>query len=253
MTVSNTGENPFETGGSDYARHRPTYPPALAEALAKLCPATSGALDVGCGNGQFSCLLANLFDRVTATDPSAEQIENAFPHPNVTYRIESAESISLDDGSVDLVTAAQAAHWFDLDRFYEEARRVSRDDAIIALLTYGVPELDGRIGKRFERFYWEEIYDFWPAARRHVEEGYSGMAFPFEELPFPDLAIERRWNLVELLGYIRTWSATRAAEKAGAFEIIAHFEMKLSRLWGETATVRTIRWPINGRIGRIVK
>ncbi len=253
MNSAKPSANPFETGGSDYARFRPTYPVALVDALAKLCPATGHALDVGCGNGQFSGLLATRFETVSATDPSEEQLANAFPNSGVTYHREPAEKIGLAEESVDLITAAQAAHWFDLDAFYSEAQRVARPRAILALLSYGVPELAGRAGKRFKRYYWDEVYKFWPPERRHVEEGYSGMDFPFEELPVPKLAIERDWNLIELLGYVRTWSATRAAEKAGAIDIIANFERDVSDIWGAAATIRKIRWPINGRIGRVVK
>lgn len=246
-----SAKNPFEKGGSDYARFRPTWPQALADALAELCGSTRHALDVGCGNGQFSCLLANRFDRVTATDPSAEQIENAFQDPKVDYRQESAETIGLADDSVDLIVAAQAAHWFDLDAFYAEARRVACPGAVIALVSYGVPELDGEVGKRFHDFYWTEIFQYWPAARRHVEDGYATMPFPFPELAVPGIAIERDWTLGELLGYISTWSAAKAARKAGAQAVIDVFAEDLKRLWGPDETLRTVRWPINGRIGRI--
>ncbi|MEO4042838.1 class I SAM-dependent methyltransferase [Hoeflea sp. CAU 1731] len=251
MSSRNAGNNPFDKGGSDYARFRPTYPQALIDALADLCGSTRHALDVGCGNGQFSCLLAIRFDRVTATDPSAEQIENAFQDPKVDYRQESAETIGLTDDSVDLIVAAQAAHWFDLDAFYAEAKRVARPGAVVALVSYGVPELDGEVGKRFHDFYWTEIFDYWPAARRHVEDGYATMPFPFPELALPDIAIERQWTLGELLGYISTWSAVKAARKAGADAVIDAFAKDLKRLWGPEETLRTIRWPINGRVGRI--
>ena len=246
-----SAKNPFEKGGSDYARFRPTWPQAIADALADLCGSTRHALDVGCGNGQLSCLLAIRFDRVTATDPSAEQIENAFQNPKVDYRQESTEKIGLDDHSVDLIVAAQAAHWFDLDAFYAEAKRVARTGAVIALVSYGVPELDGDVGKRFHDFYWTEIFEYWPAARRHVEDGYATMPFPFEELALPDIAIEREWTLDELLGYVSTWSAAKAARKASAEAVIDTFAKDLASLWGPKETLRTVRWPINGRIGRI--
>ena len=251
MSSGKARKNPFEKGGSDYARYRPTYPQVLVDALADLCGSTRHALDVGCGNGQFSCLLAARFDRVTATDPSEEQIRNAFADPAVEYRQESAEAIGLADDSVDLIVAAQAAHWFDLDAFYAEAQRVACPGAVIALVSYGVPELDGEASQRFHDFYWKEIFEYWPAARRHVEDGYAAMPFPFPELALPDIAIEREWTLGELFGYITTWSAAKAARKAGAVALIDAFSEDLKRLWGPEETLRTMRWPINGRIGRI--
>ena len=167
-----TGERRhFEEGGADYARHRPTYPPALADALADTCAATGHALDVGCGTGQLSALLAARFRQVTATDPSETQIANAAPHPRVAYAIEPAERIGLPDASADLVVAAQAAHWFNLDRFYVEARRVLYPGGALALVSYGVPQLTGPAAERFERFYWQDVHRHWPPGREHVEQG----------------------------------------------------------------------------------
>src|SRR3954469_3165063 len=108
----------FSTGSAGYASHRPTYPTALAAWLAETAPARKLAWDCGCGSGQLSTLLGDSFEKVIATDASAEQIRNAKPHPHVEYRTEPAEASSLDSDSADLITVAQAAHWLDLDRFY---------------------------------------------------------------------------------------------------------------------------------------
>jgi len=239
----------FETDGEAYARHRPTYPPALAQALAAMCARTDHALDVGCGTGQLSTLLAASFARVTATDPSQSQIASAAPHPRVTYAVEPAEAIGLADGSVDLVVAAQAAHWFDLEPFYAEARRVARPGAVLALISYGVPELEGEPGARFEGFYWGEVHRFWPPERAHVEKGYATLAFPFPEIPLPPLAIERSWSLADLLGYIETWSATKPARAAGQGALIERLAADLAQVWGEGP--RAVRWPLIGRVARL--
>jgi SAM-dependent methyltransferase len=238
----------FEEGGANYARHRPTYPPELAASLADDCNATSHALDAGCGTGQLSILLTDYFDRVTATDPSKTQIANAKTHPRVTYRVEAAEQICLPDRSVDLVVAAQAAHWFDLKRFYAEAQRVARPCATLALVSYGVPKLSGPAGSRFDDFYWQDIHRYWPAGREHVEQEYSSLSFPFPERALAPHVIERTWSLSELTGYIRTWSATRRAVESGESELVNRGLAEIERIWGDSANTHHISWPIIGRL-----
>lgn len=235
----------FDEGGTEYARRRPTYPPQLAAALADQCPQTLHALDVGCGTGQMSVLLAGHFERVTATDPSASQIANAGLRDNIRYACETAERIGLADSSVDLIVAAQAAHWFDLDAFYAVARRVARPGAILALISYGVPQIQGDVGAEFDRFYWQDIHAYWPADRRHVEEGYANLPFPFPRRHLAPLVIERLWNFDELAGYIGTWSAVTRAEKAGAGIVAEQALSRLGQVWGDPVIRRPIAWPIN--------
>ncbi len=126
----------FSTGSANYAAHRPTYPAQLVDELAALCPGTRLALDCGCGTGQLTVLLAERFERVVGTDASAAQIDKAQARERVEYRVALAEDSGLAAASADLVTVAQAAHWLELPRFYEEVRRVARADAILALVTY---------------------------------------------------------------------------------------------------------------------
>tara|TARA_R100000935_G_scaffold25925_1_gene45862 strand:- start:283 stop:1080 length:798 start_codon:yes stop_codon:yes gene_type:complete len=241
----------FEDGGNAYARHRPTYPEQLAEALAAECMDAFHALDVGCGSGQLSVLLANHFNLVTATDPSEEQIANAEAQDNVRYLTEPAERISLADNSVDLIVAAQAAHWFDLDRFYAEARRVGTPSAMLALVSYGVPTVDGEPAERFDSFYWQDIHRFWPEERTHVEKGYRTLHFPFEEAALPPLFIERHWNFAELEGYVRTWSAVKRAIRAGEADLVQQGLADISATWGPPDHKRLVKWPIAARIGAV--
>ncbi len=250
MTASRI-ENHFTTGAADYAAYRPTYPPELANALAAISPATARALDCGCGTGQLSVLLADRFDEVVATDASAAQIAQAEAHERVTYRTASADDSGLPDHSVDLVTVAQAAHWFDLDRFYAEARRVGRPGAVVALITYGVLHVEGAVDSIVQRFYYDVIGSYWPAERRHVEDGYRSLPFPFRELTMPALTMEASWTLDELVGYIGTWSAVKAAAKALDTDPVASFAGELRGAWGDPATRRKVTWPLSLRVGAV--
>jgi SAM-dependent methyltransferase len=249
--MADTFKDHFSSRAAQYAAFRPSYPPELADYLASLVPERSTALDCGCGTGQLSALLATRFARVIATDASAEQIANAKPHERISYRQAPAEKSGLDDVSVDLVTVAQAAHWFDLHEFYAEVRRVLRPHAALVLITYGVIEADGPVGEAVSRFYYEIIGPYWPPERQHVETGYRLLPFPFREETAPRLAMRATWSLDALLGYVDTWSAVRQAEKALGRKPVDDFAMALRAAWGEPALEREIRWPLNLRVGRV--
>jgi SAM-dependent methyltransferase len=241
----------FSTGSADYAAYRPTYPRALVDFLAEAAPGTDLALDCGCGTGQLSVLLAERFGRVIATDASAKQIESAERHPRVEYRVAPAEASGLPDGSADLVVAAQAAHWFDLPAFYAEARRAARERGIVALVTYGVIEMEEPVDPVVQHFYRKVVGPYWPPERRHVEEGYRSLDFPFEEFAAPPLAIELSWTLQQLIGYVDSWSAVRAAGKALGGEPVERFRRELAEAWEEPELRRFVRFPLSLRVGRV--
>ncbi|MDO5682545.1 MAG: class I SAM-dependent methyltransferase [Propionibacteriaceae bacterium] len=243
--------NWFEVGGQQYAQFRPTYPPALAAYLAELAPAERVAVDVGCGNGQFTVQLAEHFASVIGADPSAEQLANAKPHPRVQYVQAPAEELALADASVGLVAVAQAAHWFDLPRFYAEVRRVAALGCVLALITYGRQELDADLNERFQRFYRDEIGPFWPVERAHVDAGYRTLDFPFEEVAPPRFEIVKDFDLPGMLGYVSTWSAVTNARLGGRTDILERFATDLTDLWGDPARRRAARWPISLRVAPI--
>jgi SAM-dependent methyltransferase len=241
----------FSTHSADYASFRPTYPPALADYLASLTPRHDLALDCGCGNGQLSVLLADRFTKVVATDASAQQIAQAQRHARVAYRQARAETTGLADQSADLITVAQAAHWFDLDAFYAEVRRMLRPGGAIVLITYGVTETDREIRRCVGHFYKDVIGPYWPPERRHVEDGYRTLPFPFREEEAPPLAIEREWTADDLVGYVSTWSASINAVAALGRAPLDDFAADLRAVWGAPEAKRKIRWPLSLRVGRL--
>jgi SAM-dependent methyltransferase len=241
----------FSTHSAGYAAYRPTYPGTLVEYLAGLCAHPGVALDVGCGTGQLSVLLAERFEHVIATDASAQQIEKAAAHAKVEYRAAPAENSGLPEHSVDLITVAQAAHWFDLQAFYAEARRIGKPGAVLALITYGVIQADPEIDPVIQHFYKDVVGPYWPPERRHVEEGYRSLPFPFDELAAPALAIEVQWKAGDLIGYANTWSAVRGAEKALGREPVERFQRDLITAWEDPERPRTIRFPLSLRVARL--
>ena len=218
-----------------------------------LAPAPGRAwIDVGCGNGQLTVQLARHFNEVTGLDPSADQIANAAAHSRIRYICAPAENIPLPDRSADVITAAQAAHWFALPRFYDEVRRISRRNAVVALISYGVLRLESaELNERFSRFYRQEIGPYWPPERKLVDTGYADIPFPFTELPAPEFSIACAWDLRDFLGYISTWSATRRLIEAGRADVLETFVTDLSRLWEPGERKRPVTWSLNMRLGLV--
>ena len=239
----------FSTQAATYAKARPTYPPELFAALAAAAPGQSLAWDCGAGNGQASVGLAAHFARVIATEPSAAQLTEAVVHPRITYQ-QSAETVDgVAAGSVDLVTAAQAAHWFNLAKFYSEVRRVLRPHGVVALVSYGVCAVEPTVDALVHRFYSETVGPFWPPERVMVESGYRGIDFPFSEFEFPQAVIERDWTAAEFAGYLGSWSAVARYRKQHGHDPVEQFAPALAAAWG--AGKRRVVWPLTGRIGRV--
>ncbi len=247
---------PFHDHFSDvakrYADFRPRYPAALFDFLATLAPRNSLVWDCACGNGQATLDLAQRFDRVVATDASLEQIASATARPNVEYRVAPAEQSGLPDGSVTLITVAQALHWFDLERFYAEAKRVLAPNGALAAWAYGINEVEGdAVNRLVQDFYSNTVGLYWPPERKLVEEGYRTIPFPFAEITAPTFRMEARWTLDQLLGYFSTWSATNRYIKATGRNPLEPLSAELSRVWGDANSPRLIVWPLSLRVGRI--
>lgn len=238
----------FSAHAGRYAAARPGYSPALARVLAALAPGRSRALDCGTGSGQAAVLLAAEFDEVVATDASAEQIAHAEPHARVVYRVAPAEDSGEPDASFDLVTVAQALHWLDHPRFFAEVRRILRPGGIFAAISYklfeAVPEADAHI----ERFY-RALDPYWPPERRHVEEGYSSIAFPGEPVAVDAPPMEAWWTADQALAYLDTWSATRRCAQATGVDPVDAIAGPVRAAWGEAP--RRVVWPLTLVVRRL--
>lgn len=241
----------FSRQSETYATARPTYPDALYEYMASVVPRRRLAWDCGTGNGQAARDLSRWFDRVIATDASTSQIANALPVANVEYRVADAGSSGLDARSVDLVTVAQALHWFDVDRFYLEVRRVTVPGGIVAVWSYGSPSAGGDIDATLRHFEKETLGRYWDRRRRWVDEGYRNIAFPFPELPAPKLELRMEWTLSQLGGYLRSWSAVAKFVVERGLDPVAPLLERIGIHWGSPEGTRVVTWPLAIRVGRV--
>jgi SAM-dependent methyltransferase len=240
----------FSGHATAYARYRPTYPAALYDWLAAQVSEPDCAWDVATGNGQAAVELAKRFRRVIATDGSAEQIAQASQAANIEYRVETAEANSLADHSVDLVTVAQAYHWFDHAAFVRELPRVSRPQGVLAIWTYALAEINAEVDRVVRKFYSGPLDAFWPAERRLVEAGYRSLQFPWPELEVPEFLLQQHWSLDDLLGYLRTWSAVQRYQLANKTDPVTEWQAEFATAWGEPEKL-TINWPLRLRCFRI--
>ncbi len=243
----------FSGVASEYALFRPLYTEPLFDWLAGLAPRRDLAWDCATGSGQAAVALASRFERVIATDASAGQVAAAIPHPRVEYRVATAEASGLNPASVDLVTVAQALHWFDRPAFYAEARRVVRPGGVVAAWTYGHPSIDEtRADLLLQRFYSETVGPYWPKERALVDAGYRTIDFPFAGAPPPPVfEMETSWPLAALVGYVATWSAVTRFRAAKGEDSVAAFAEALQPLWGDPQRPRRIAWPLALRAGYI--
>jgi SAM-dependent methyltransferase len=239
----------FSAQAAGYATSRPKYPPALFATLAGMAPGRGLAWDAGSGNGQAAVALAAQFERVVATEPSSAQLAQAEIHPRVQYHQSAELAPMLPDGSVDLVTVAQAVHWFDRPKFYAEVKRVLRPGGLLAIWAYKLCLVTPEIDQVLERFYRGPVWEYWPPERKHIEEGYREFEFPFEELAFPAAMMEYEWTMAELIGYLRTWSSVVRYIKANGTDPVPSLEAELAPIWGPGK--RLVTWPLPGRLGRV--
>ena len=241
----------FSDAAKWYASARPTYPGALFQFLADSAPATHCAWDCGTGNGQAAVGLAERFEWVEATDASADQIAHALPNPRVRYRVAQAQESGLPDRSVDLISVAQALHWFDLQKFYTEVRRVARPGALLAVYGYNWFYLSPQLDLLVDRWLLRPIESYWLPNLRFLWHGYRTIDFPFEEITEPRLAMYLSWNLAQLLSYYRTWSATRSRIAAEGEQFLADARDALAAAWDDPEHRRTVVMPITARLGRL--
>lgn len=241
----------FTPVAESYKAFRPSYPEEMFAWLASLVPGHDLAWDCGAGSGQATVPLATHFAHVLGTDISAAQLASAPSHANVEYRVTPDEASGLPDRSVDLITVAQALHWFDLTKFYAEVKRVLKPRGIIAVWGYNRLQIDDAgLQIVLDRFYAETIGSYWPPERVHVESAYRDLPFPFERIAAPTFSLSREWSREHLLGYLRSWSAVARFQAANGFDPVSELAEEMTAYWQEGKTHR-IEWPLFMHVGRV--
>ncbi len=240
----------FAGVAEQYARFRPGYPAALFDFLASQAPDLDLAWDCGTGTGLAAVPLAGRFAAVVATDASAAQLAQAPAHPRITYRVLREGQSGIADGAASIVTAAQAAHWFDLDAFYREVDRVAKPHGLVALWCYGSPTIDPGVDAVLHRFEHERVGPHWPNERRHIDADYRTLPFPYERIVAPVLAMDAMLTRAALRGYLGSWSAVHRYRGTTGTDPVPDVDAELAPLWPE-GTARQVHWPLTVIAGRV--
>lgn len=256
----------FVKQAQEYADNRPTYPPDLFRFIASMTPQHDVVWDVGTGSGQAIKPLAEIYKNAIGTDTSEKQLEHAPKLANVRYRRTPSEMTTADleehvaqESTVDLVTIAQAIHWFDLPNFYALARWIlKKPDGVIAAWCYTCPEVNAAVDGVFRHFYEFLAGPFWEKERKMVDDKYMSIDFPFEAVEGVEgtgpveFTAEKAMSLEGYLSYIRSWSAYNTAKERGVELLGEDVVASFKAAWDEDGGgVKVVRFPVYLRIGKV--
>ena len=157
----------FSNQAKIYKKYRPTCPIEIYQEIIQHVKSKDSCWDCGTGNGQVAINLTKYFKTIYATDISQNQLDNAVQHENIIYKVERAERTNFLDNQFDLITIAQAIHWFDFEAFNKEVRRVSKNEGIISIWGYGLLRINPKIDQLINIFYHEIIGPYWNKERKH--------------------------------------------------------------------------------------
>ena len=194
--------------------------------------------------------LTNHFSYVIGTDASESQIYQAMVYPRVEYEVGLAHETAFADHSVDLITVAQALHWFDFDAFFQEVKRVAKPNGILAVWCYELHQITPAVDAVVQHYYRDIIGDFWPPERRHIERAYADIEFPFKTVKAPKCTMSKQWTFKHLCGYLGTWSATQKYIAEHNKDPRALILDQLREAWGDDDTL-TVSWPVTIKTFRI--
>ena len=238
----------FSENSQEYDRFRPTYSEDLFSYLSSLSIQHQQAWDCATGTGQSAIALSEYYASVIATDASETQINNTQKKHGITYQIATAENSHIEACSIDLITVAQALHWFNIDTFSKEVNRVLKDKGILAVWSYNLLSVQDDIDKEISYLYNTILGEYWPEERRMVEDGYKSVQLLFKEIETPSFTMSANWDLSQLIGYLCTWSATKEYQKEFGVNPVEKVYDRIAEIWGEPEKVLSIQWPLNIRL-----
>ena len=239
----------FSVTAPDYERFRPRYPETLFDLITSLVVQRERAWDCATGSGQAIGPLVKCFGHVLASDASSAQIRHATVAPQVELFLARAERVPLRDACIDLITVAQALHWFDLDAFVAEAERVLKPGGILAAWTYNLCRVNAVIDGVVRSFYRDIIGPYWPSERRLVDEAYASITLSLSDSRSMSTSMSAQWTLDHLMHYFGTWSAVLAYRKTHGSDPVELISSDLHRAWGDVET-RRVTWPITLKTAR---
>lgn len=242
----------FGKQSSAYLQFRPDYPDKLYHYLSTVAFEHQLAWDCGTGNGQAAIKLADHFTKVVGSDLNQKQLDVALKKANIDYHCWPAGKTEFKNHSVDLITVAQALHWFKFDEFYREVRRVSKDNGIIAAWCYPLGKINEEVDVVIKKLYANILGNaYWPKERHYIDDGYQTIPFPFHKIQPPNFIIEKPMDFTQLMGYLNTWSAVKEYQRINQDNPINLIYHELQTAWGDPSKHHTMQWPIHLLVGKV--
>lgn len=240
----------FSEQAETYAQYRPAYPKELYDYIFAHLQKKGVAWDCGTGSGQVAAYLAEYFNKVYASDISEEQMNFAPQISNITYVNAPAEKTPFPDNIFDLVTVAQAIHWFNFDRFYAEVQRTTKKSALIAVIGYGMVRVNKLLNPMVDQFYDEVFQNYFMENRAYLDAHYATIPFPFSEIETPDFSISCDWSVSDLEGYFNSWSAVQKIKEEEGHNPVNQVIGRIKEYWGKDE-LKEVEFPIFIRLGQI--
>jgi ubiquinone/menaquinone biosynthesis C-methylase UbiE len=239
----------FSRQADVYAKYRPDYPKELFDFILSYVSNKAIAWDCATGNGQTAKVLAKHFGKVYATDISQKQLDNAEQAANIFYSLQAAEQTNFPDHQFDLVTVSQALHWFRIENFYTEVKRVGKPGAYLAVWMYGGLTISPEIDRLKQNHYSNTLGAYWDTERKHVDDNYANIPFPFAEINCPSFNIKSHWTIEELAGYLNTWSALQKFIIVNNYNPVNDLVKQIRPHWKKERM--EINFPVTLRMGQI--
>lgn len=215
-------------------------------------------VDLATGNGQAAIDLSSYFERVIAVEPSEEQLKQAVKQERIEYRCASAENSQLPNECADLVTVAQAMHWFEFDKFFNEVDRILKPHGVLAVWLYSTNHFESEEANRVLREFYDGLLGkYWSPLRKLVDEGYASIKFPFEGDRPKHSAGSRvivsssvEWPIRSYVQYVSTWSALKNYRKEhpnDAQDVLLTLENDLVKAFNAKGPQDVIKvlWPMH--------
>ena len=231
----------FSAIAAEYRAGRITYPKELYEYLSSACREKLLVWDCATGSGQAATDLSSHFDRVIATDISDSLLSLTSNIDNVMFRCAPAEDSGIEPDSVDLVTVAQAIHWFEHADFWKEVSRVLKPGGVLAFWGYVWPTVDDRIDALLGEFR-RTIAHCWPKRSRYLQECYRDIEAPFGRIESPDFYLEENWTVSDYLAHLASWSGTRYFRDKSGEDPLEAIKKDMECIWGQGR--RLVRWAL---------
>lgn len=243
-------EKRFSKQADLYAKYRPEYPEEMYNFIFDHLDQQKITWDCATGSGQIAIYLANHFDQVFANDISEEQLAYAQEKANITYLNTPGEHSGLPENTFDLITIAQAIHWLNFDKFYDEVRRTSRKDALLAVIGYGMVRIDKQSNILIDELYETAFSKYFNENRRYLDNCYQNIPFPFEEIPTPTFKNHYTWSLDQLEGYFNSWSAIQRIKSEKGYNPADETITELKQVLSNPEKFE-VTFPIFIRLGRV--